>query len=60
MFSENKICHGNAVNYDDTTIVPSVDGFCLAPDDFLAYTNSVELMRLKSSVFSILYLFLSI
>lgn len=60
MFSENKICHGNAVNYDDTTIVPSVDGFCLAPDDFLAFTNSVELMRLKSSVFSILYLFLSI
>lgn len=60
MFSENKICHGNAVNYDDTTIVPSVDGFCLAPDDFLPYTNSVELMRLKSSVFSILYLFLSI
>lgn len=57
MFSENKICHGNAVNYDDTTIVPSVDGFCLAPDDFSAYTNSVELMRSKSSVFSILYLF---
>lgn len=57
MFSENKICHGNAVNYDDTTIVPSVDGFCLAPDDFLAYTNSVELMRLKSSVFSTLYFF---
>lgn len=60
MFPENKICHGNAVNYDDTTIVPSGDGFCLAPDDFLAYTNSVELMRLKSSVSSILYLFLSI
>lgn len=60
MFSENKICHGNAANYDDTTIFPSGDGFCLAPDDFLAFTNSVELMRLKSSVFSILYLFLSI
>lgn len=60
MFSENKRCHGNAAHYDDTTIFPSHDGFSLAPDDFLAYTSSVELMRLKPSVFSILHLFLSI